>query len=73
MRSRTGSAVVMSRVSSSSASGTAEPVRDRIVVRHPLQPFVIRNVIPDELVPGVPFSFDPTVLRAARAARWGRN
>ncbi|ETB40031.1 exodeoxyribonuclease V subunit gamma, partial [Mycobacterium avium 11-0986] len=47
---------------------TAEPVRDRIVVRHPLQPFDIRNVIPDELVPGVPFSFDPTVLRAARAA-----
>ncbi|EUA39132.1 exodeoxyribonuclease V, gamma subunit [Mycobacterium avium subsp. avium 2285 (R)] len=46
---------------------TAEPVRDRIVVRHPLQPFDIRNVIPDELVPGVPFSFDPTVLRAARA------
>lgn len=47
---------------------TAEPVRDRIVVRHPLQPFDIRNVIPDELVPGVPFSFDPTVLRAAHAA-----
>lgn len=38
---------------------TAEPVRDRIVVRHPLQPFDIRNIIPGELVPGVPFSFDP--------------
>lgn len=47
---------------------TATEVRDRIVVEHPLQPFDIRNVIPGGLVPDVPFSFDPTVLRAARAA-----
>ncbi|MET0996025.1 MAG: exodeoxyribonuclease V subunit gamma [Mycobacterium sp.] len=47
---------------------TPEKVRDRIHVRHPLQPFDIRNVIPGKLVPGVPFSFDPTVLRAARVS-----
>src|SRR6201999_2763218 len=35
---------------------------------HPLQPFDVRNVEPGRLVPGVPFSFDSTVLRAARAA-----
>jgi exodeoxyribonuclease V gamma subunit len=43
-------------------------VRDRVLVEHPLQPFDIRNVTPGELVPSVPFSFDPTVLRAARVA-----
>lgn len=47
---------------------TTTKVRDRIVIEHPLQPFDIRNVIPGRLVPDVPFSFDPTVLRAARAA-----
>lgn len=47
---------------------TREPVRQRVVVEHPLQPFDIRNVVPGELVARVPFSFDPTVLRAARAA-----
>lgn len=46
---------------------TTAKVRDRVVVEHPLQPFDIRNVIPGRLVPDVPFSFDPTVLRAARA------
>ncbi|MBW0012988.1 exodeoxyribonuclease V subunit gamma [Mycobacterium sp.] len=47
---------------------TADKIRDRIVVAHPLQPFDIRNVIPGKLVPKVPFTFDPTVLRAARVA-----
>ncbi|ORA19696.1 exodeoxyribonuclease V subunit gamma [Mycobacterium arosiense] len=46
---------------------TSTKVRDRIVVEHPLQPFDIRNVIPGRLVPNVAFSFDPAVLRAARA------
>lgn len=48
-------------------------VRGRIVVQHPLQPFDVRNVIPGRLVPKVPFSFDPTVLRAARAAAGERG
>jgi exodeoxyribonuclease V gamma subunit len=47
---------------------TTEKVRSRIVVEHPLQPFDVRNVQRGSLVPGVPFSFDPTVLRAARTA-----
>ncbi|WP_029116458.1 exodeoxyribonuclease V subunit gamma [Mycobacterium sp. URHB0044] len=52
---------------------TQECVRDRIVVRHPLQPFDIRNVIPGRLVPEVPFTFDSTVLRAARASARERS
>ncbi len=47
---------------------TEQHVRSRIVTEHPLQPFDIRNVERGRLVPGVPFSFDPTVLRAARSA-----
>ncbi|OBK85867.1 exodeoxyribonuclease V subunit gamma [Mycobacterium sp. 1165178.9] len=47
---------------------TPAKVRAEIVIEHPLQPYDIRNVIPGRLVPDVPFSFDPTVLRAARAA-----
>jgi exodeoxyribonuclease V gamma subunit len=47
---------------------TTEKVRSRVVVEHPLQPFDARNVERGKLVPDVPFSFDPTVLRAARTA-----
>jgi len=47
---------------------TIERVRSRVVVEHPLQPFDVRNVEPGKLLPGMPFSFDPTVLRAARIA-----
>ena len=47
---------------------TPTPVRTTITVHHPLQPFDIRNVECGRLVPGMPFSFDRTVLRAARAA-----
>ena len=52
---------------------TPESVRQRIVVHHPLQPFDIRNVIPGELVPDVPFTFDDTVLKAARASTRERS
>lgn len=48
---------------------TSNKVRDRICVRHPLQPFDVRNVTPGALgVPGEPFTFDPTALTAARVA-----
>lgn len=47
-------------------------VRERVVTRHPLQPFDIRNVTRGELVPGQPFTFDPTALIAARAAAGDR-
>jgi exodeoxyribonuclease V gamma subunit len=46
---------------------TPDKVRDQIVVKHPLQPFDTRNVMPGKLVPGEPFTFDTTVLHAARA------
>jgi len=46
---------------------TPAPVRNTIVVRHPLQPFDTRNVIPGMLIPGEPFTFDTTVKRAAIA------
>ena len=46
----------------------AEPVRDRIVVRHPLHPNDVRNLTPGVLAPAEPFSFDPAALPGARAA-----
>jgi exodeoxyribonuclease V gamma subunit len=42
-------------------------VRDTVVVKHPLQPFDTRNVIPGKLIPDEPFTFDSTVLKAAKA------
>ncbi|MCV7421455.1 exodeoxyribonuclease V subunit gamma [Mycobacterium yunnanensis] len=52
---------------------TPQPVRERVVVHHPLQPFDIRNVMPGRLVPDVPFTFDSTVLSAARASTSERS
>ncbi len=47
---------------------TADEVKERILTRHPLQPFDIRNVTPGALgVPDEPFSFDATALSAALA------
>ena len=46
---------------------TEQKVRDTILVRHPLQPFDTRNVIPGKLIPNEPFTFDSTVLNAAKA------
>jgi exodeoxyribonuclease V gamma subunit len=47
---------------------TEAPVRDRVLVRHPLQRFDQRNLEPGRLGSPRPFSFDPTALVAARAA-----
>ncbi len=47
---------------------TPEPVRSRVVVRHPLQPFDVRNVTPGGLGVPTPFTFDPTLLAAAETA-----
>ena len=55
------------------SSEKTDKIRGRVVVEHPLQPFDVRNVIPGKLVPEVPFSFDPTVLRAARVATGERG
>ncbi|HUH68678.1 MAG TPA: exodeoxyribonuclease V subunit gamma [Mycobacterium sp.] len=47
---------------------TQTPVRGRILTRQPLQPFDRKNVKPGALIPGKPFTFDPTALAAAAAA-----
>src|SRR5262249_32993942 len=47
---------------------TEAPVRDRIVVKHPLQRFDLRNVEPGRLGTPTPLTFDPPMLAAARAA-----
>ncbi|MDG5481347.1 exodeoxyribonuclease V subunit gamma [Mycolicibacterium gadium] len=46
---------------------TTETKERKVVVKHPLQPFDTRNVIPGKLIPGEPFTFDSTVKRAALA------
>mgnify|MGYP001354702467 CR=1 FL=1 len=54
---------------------TPDPVSDRIVIRHPLQPFDVRNVTRGALgMPtDTPFTFDPTALTAAEAASADRG
>jgi exodeoxyribonuclease V gamma subunit len=47
---------------------TEAPVRDDIVVRHPLQGFDLRNVEPGRLGTPTPFTFDPQMLAAATVA-----
>ena len=66
-------AVPLAELLDALAATTPAAVHDRIVVHHPLQPFDIRNVIPGRLVPDVPFTFDSTVLRAARASAGDRS
>ena len=48
------------------------PVRDHVVVEHPLQPFDRKNVLPGALVPAKPFSFDPAALAGALATARSR-
>jgi len=45
---------------------TDEPVREHVVVNHPLQPFDALTVERDRLVPQEPFTYDPAALRGAR-------
>jgi exodeoxyribonuclease V gamma subunit len=52
---------------------TSQRVRDRVVVRQPLQPFSIRNVTPGELGVPTPFTFDQTALVAAKVAAGERH
>ena len=47
---------------------TPQPVRERIVVEQPLQPFDRRNVEPGRLGRPGPFTFDPAMLVTARTA-----
>ena len=47
---------------------TAAPVREQVLVHHPLQPYDARNLEPGGLVGDLPFSFDAAALEGARAA-----
>ncbi len=51
----------------------AGPVRDQVLVKHPLQPFDVRNLVPGDLVADRPFSFDAAALAGAEAARRTRR
>ncbi len=48
------------------------PVRDKVLVRHPLQPFDVRNLTSGALAGPEPFSFDRAALAGAEAARGPR-
>jgi exodeoxyribonuclease V gamma subunit len=52
---------------------TESPVRDAVVVKHPLQPFDRKNLEPGRLGPPGPFTFDPTALVAARVGGGSRS
>jgi exodeoxyribonuclease V gamma subunit len=47
---------------------SGRPARESVVCAHPLQPFDPLNFRPGELVPAVPWSFDPVSLAGARSA-----
>ena len=54
-------------------STAARPVRDTVLVHHPLQPFDTRNLVPGALSGAAPFSFDRAALAGAEAARRTRE
>ncbi|MBD8868125.1 exodeoxyribonuclease V subunit gamma [Nocardioides donggukensis] len=51
----------------------AEPVRDRLCVAHPLQPFDEAALVPGRLVGDRPFTFDRAALAGAESARGTRT
>ncbi len=66
-------AVPLGEILDSLDTVTGEPVRERVLVHHPLQGYDVRNLVPGALgVPG-PFSFDRSGLAAAEAARAERR
>lgn len=58
-------AVPLGEILDAADRSTAEPVRDRVLTRHPLQPYDARNFVQER-----PFSFDAAALAGARSA-WG--
>jgi exodeoxyribonuclease V gamma subunit len=52
---------------------TEAPVRQQVVVKHPLQGYDIRNVQPGRLGTPTPFTFDPQMLAAATVATGPRQ
>jgi exodeoxyribonuclease V gamma subunit len=66
-------AVPLGEILDSLDTVTAGSIRDRVLVRHPLQAYDARNVTPGALgIPG-PFSFDRAGLAAAEASRGERH
>jgi exodeoxyribonuclease V gamma subunit len=61
-------AVPLGEILDSLDSTAAEPVRHRVLVHHPLQPYDARNLTPGALVGPRPLSFDRSALAGARAA-----
>src|ERR1700759_1021775 len=49
------------------------PAHERVVIRHPLQPFDPRNFISGDIAGPEPWSFDPTALAGARALVGSRS
>ncbi len=47
----------------------AAPVRDQVLVEHPLQPFDEQNLVPGALTGSEAFTFDTSALAGARSAR----
>ncbi|CAN5676803.1 exodeoxyribonuclease V subunit gamma [soil metagenome] len=72
-RTATVSGVVPTSSTSRGGATSRDGAANRVVVRHPLQPFDVRNLVPGELVGGRPFSFDRASLEGARAARGTRT
>lgn len=66
-------AELIDALDATAATATGAPVRDHVVIDHPLQPFDIRNVTPGALGTPGPFSFDPTAQTAAEAAAGTRH
>ncbi len=66
-------AVPLGEILDSLDTVVAEPMRDRVLVRHPLQAYDARNVTPGALGLRGPFSFDRAGLAAAGAARGERR
>jgi exodeoxyribonuclease V gamma subunit len=53
--------------------GDGGPARDRVIVRHPLQPFDPRNFTRGALIPVRSWSFDPVMREGAQALTGGRT
>lgn len=61
------------RTGETGEDGAERPVRERVLHRHPLQPFDPRNFSRGAIRRGQPWSFDPVALDGARAAAAGSD
>ena len=66
-------AVPLGEILDATERTAAGSVRDRVLVRHPLQPYDVRNLEPGGLVGARPFSFDRAALAGAVAATGPRT